>query len=1262
MAGELEQRLDLDASGMLKALAQLDGALKTYTQALQLNMQATTSLNSSMRTTQATVNAGISGMQSLAAQANNLQVSLKGANTQTQLLGISFGSLAKIFGTQLALRGLGQITSGLTDSVRGAGDFEKAVAQITTITDAGSRNLDVMAVSITNLANAFGKNNAEVAEGAYQAVSNQVGNTAETLAFLNTALEFSKAAVTSLASSVDTLSGVQKAYSQTSSDAQHNADVLFRVIDLGRVTADELGDSFGRITPLAAQLGVSLEEVGAAIAASTVQGVNFRDAQTQLLNLLVEAIKPTSDFKKRMDELGFATAEAGIAARGFVGFFSDIADGAKSSEELAKLFNNIRGLRGQISIFARDGKLVKDALDQINNSAGATRRAFEQIQFTNAVTLEAELNKISNTFQQGFGRNAIAAIVNLTEAFGGLATVVEVVGTALAISIGATLIALAVVQIPAMIAGVVSLTAAIGAATSSTAAFTAVLAANPAVLIALGVGFAAAILVMQDWRTETEKLEAAFSKAAEGIAKATQKIAEEIRQEQTAANKGARENIRLAIEGEEQRQTSIRRSFELANAYEKATTKTLETEVKDRLSAVDKFYKAVEDAEKKLIDVREAGAKKLADVTRSIQEARFGRRFEAADTPLEQQVLLQNRFNKLIRESSALQRAGDSEGAQKVLDTAASISSQWADITGSSNLENKLLREQAILIDNINNKAAQQVAAAKKVEEANRPIIDQIKVESELTNALLKERQKALAGGSQADTENIDKQLRAASGRLGTLQAQFDFGNLDKKGDVSKALAGLQKLLDTERLNARLDLDTARFDANIRRFLAEQTFPVILAPDESLKALESRTDVLRRTLDDINKGESAQRQAPLLEFNLEAAARKAADAAKIVGDEFGAKLSGRVNGTFVTKVFKDLLDEGVKLRQQVDPDTGLITVDAAKRLESVAGNIAQLSKNWNFATDSLRTYIDSLDQLEVAQRSAISNRQDANRGNEALSIANLPPELVAEGAQLAQLQKAIDSNVEAINATLKKIGQDEGKPEAAINKLSTSVQTAIEQLKTAIESGDSGAIDRLTEKLNRFGEATGLSNEIENIINGLNSMQNVLGAGDAAVNQLSSDLNAAGNNGVVAGQNIVNGLSGIGSTAAAQVAGVLALAQALQELAAANAAAGGAQFARNGAHIQRYANGGQARGSDRISAALSPGEIVLNPSASRKFYSQVMPLNRGATPRFNTGGAVGDTFGDVSINIDNRNTGQPINGREIYRQIKREARRGTIGN
>jgi len=137
-------------------------------------------------------------------------------------------------------------------------------------------------------------------------------------------------------------------------DAEIISAQFFKTVELGRVRIEEMSQSFGRVALPASLLGVSLQELQAAIALTTIQGVKFNEASTLIRNILLKLIRPTDEMKRFFAELGVASGEAAIETFGLSGFLAKLEERTKgSSTEIGNLFGRIRAITGAM-VFAGD--------------------------------------------------------------------------------------------------------------------------------------------------------------------------------------------------------------------------------------------------------------------------------------------------------------------------------------------------------------------------------------------------------------------------------------------------------------------------------------------------------------------------------------------------------------------------------------------------------------------------------------------------------------------------------------------------------------------------------------------------------------------------------------------------------------------------------------------------------------------------------------------------------------------------------------------
>jgi len=250
---EIVQKLGFDAGQAIQELTRLDSTMQRFESRLGQSAQAFGAFNKAGVGIKRTGNAFRSEVPAMVAQTERLTVSL--------------GLLSRVIFTQAIVRGLSQMRRGFESVARTASDFQKQVALIQTIDDSG-QSFEQLSAAIQETSDALNVPLIETAAALYQTISNQIGDAAQSQEFLNDALRFAKATNSDAASSVDLLSGVLKSFNLNVSETDRVASVMFKTIDLGRIEANELANSFGRLGSISKDTGLSLEEVAGALSAT----------------------------------------------------------------------------------------------------------------------------------------------------------------------------------------------------------------------------------------------------------------------------------------------------------------------------------------------------------------------------------------------------------------------------------------------------------------------------------------------------------------------------------------------------------------------------------------------------------------------------------------------------------------------------------------------------------------------------------------------------------------------------------------------------------------------------------------------------------------------------------------------------------------------------------------------------------------------------------------------------------------------------------
>jgi TP901 family phage tail tape measure protein len=494
MADEIINRLGFDVAQALSALQQFDSQLQTSATALQAHAAQLNAWNSTAQAALATMRAlasasaklgavpGVAapaaaaapaaptlwlppGVQTQAAQAtqqmsklasvsvtagtamtnagNSAAGALAGANEKAKLFSVSWSMMGRIIITQAIVRALSQIRNALKDAVVAAIAFQKQIAEIEVISPP-TAYFTALQDEVAELSKRFNIPLPQVAEGLYQTISDQFVQVGERAKIMQAALKLARVAVMDAGSAVELLTGTLNAYGMSADNAEIVAAKFFETIKLGRVRGEELAATIGQVIPIAAQVGVSLDEITSAYVSMTIGGLDAHKTATGLRQAMVAFLKPSEDMKKVLKELGYANVDQIIQAKGFMGALQAVSEASGNmSDEIAKSFRNVRALTAELSLTRDEADKYKKAMVAMGEvSADSLDKLYEKLTQMPAEKLTANINALKVTMTRDFGNMMVKVLGDLIELAGGantlsaalqgLARVAAVVGAALA--------------------------------------------------------------------------------------------------------------------------------------------------------------------------------------------------------------------------------------------------------------------------------------------------------------------------------------------------------------------------------------------------------------------------------------------------------------------------------------------------------------------------------------------------------------------------------------------------------------------------------------------------------------------------------------------------------------------------------------------------------------------------------------------------------------------------------------------------------------
>lgn len=409
------------------------------------------------------------GAQTVTREVNKMGRAAKGTTTQVSSLQSAL----------LKVGGFAAITLALRKATTAALDFGTAMAEVSTLLP-DDKDMATLTRSVKELSIAFGKSPTEEAKALYQIISAGASTATEATATLTAANKLAIAGITDVVSAADALTGTMNAYGDAISGAQEVSDKFFQTVKLGKTTVGELSASIGLVSPIAAEMGVSLDSVLAATASLTKSNVKTAVSMRGLRQIMVSVNKPTSEAAALAKKLEINFTGAALKAQGFAKFLNTVKEATKGSQEqLGLLFGNVEALLPVMKLTGSAADDFASNLESIANSAGASDEAFAKI----AATAEFKLNKAMARFE--------VLIIDIGSV---IAEVVAPAALLLADNLDVLAVALLGVTAALVALNFTSFITGITAATVATIAFTTALLVNPIFLITTAI--AAAVIAI----------------------------------------------------------------------------------------------------------------------------------------------------------------------------------------------------------------------------------------------------------------------------------------------------------------------------------------------------------------------------------------------------------------------------------------------------------------------------------------------------------------------------------------------------------------------------------------------------------------------------------------------------------------------------------------------------------------------------------------------------------------------------------------------
>ena len=291
-----------------------------------------------------------------------------------------------------------------------ATDLNEGLANVATLIPGQQERLQELRGDVQELARAYGTPTEGLTGGLYEAIS-AFGDTADTVAILDTNTKAAKAGQASISQSIALTSAVTKGYNDVTAEAvEKAANLAFKTVELGQTNFPELAGSIGEVVPQAAALNLSQEEMFGVFAATTGVLGNASKVSTGFKGALTALLAPSEGLQKVFAGLGVETGKALIEQVGFKGAMAAVSDESdKQGLALKTVLGSVDAYNLALSVTGAQADAVTTKTAAMHDSSVAVDSAFkEQTEGVNASAFALDQYKqIAVTYMQDAGQAII---------------------------------------------------------------------------------------------------------------------------------------------------------------------------------------------------------------------------------------------------------------------------------------------------------------------------------------------------------------------------------------------------------------------------------------------------------------------------------------------------------------------------------------------------------------------------------------------------------------------------------------------------------------------------------------------------------------------------------------------------------------------------------------------------------------------------------------------------------------------------------------
>jgi len=320
------------------------------------------------------------------AAGTNLSTALQGANARMAAVGTSLsrigGNLSRVGSSMTRSVTLPIAAAGFA-ATKMAVDFDDSMQKIVGLVGVSQDQVSAWSDQILNLSGEVAQSPKDLADALYFVTSAGLRG-ADAMDALTWSGKAASAGLGDLATIADGVTSALNSYRESGLTAQEATDAMVAAVRSGKMPAEDLAAVLGNVLPVASQMGVSFDQVAAAIASMSRQGMDVARAATGIRYMLMSLMKPTTESVAVFKDYGYSIGEvqSALAENGLLDTLTELAAkmdlaSVKGREAFATIVGGARGMSAASVLVGQNAGDVAKVFDDVTNAVGSTNKAFE---------------------------------------------------------------------------------------------------------------------------------------------------------------------------------------------------------------------------------------------------------------------------------------------------------------------------------------------------------------------------------------------------------------------------------------------------------------------------------------------------------------------------------------------------------------------------------------------------------------------------------------------------------------------------------------------------------------------------------------------------------------------------------------------------------------------------------------------------------------------------------------------------------------------